>query len=77
MRARVHDSDGDNDIVGPTFTNAILIDQASYDAEGGVTYAFLSGLYVGGRIRFFEYDDGNDGLDYDGEIFSIVAGLDF
>ena len=34
-------------------------------------------LDLGERFRSFDYDDLNDDLDYDGEIFSIVAGLHF
>jgi len=75
--ARINDAEGDNSILGPTLTNQLIIDQDFYDAEFGLTYTFRSSVYVGGRFRVFDYDDANDRMDYDGEIFSIVAGLTF
>ena len=47
------------------------------DAEAGLTYSFDNGIYVGGRVRVFDYDDANDRLDYDGSIIAAVVGLEF
>jgi hypothetical protein len=77
LRFRINDSNGNNVITGPTFTNNLIIGQDYSDVEGGLTYTFLSGLYVGGRYRVFDYDDQNDLLDYDGDIFTIVLGVGF
>ena len=77
MWFRVNDSDGNDGLAGPTYTNDIVIAQDFSDVEAGVTYTFPSRLYLGGRYRLFDYDDVNDRLDYDGAIFSLVAGLNF
>ena len=77
LRIRVNESDGSNDLAGPTFTNRFVLLQDYSDVEAGVTYAFDNGLYFGGRLRTFDYDDANDRMDYDGEIVSVLAGLRF
>lgn len=77
VRARVNNSDGDNDLVGTTFVRRLPIAQDYADWEVGATYDFKNGLYVGGRFRSFDYDDANDRLDYDGEILSLVLGYRF
>jgi hypothetical protein len=77
FRFQVNESDGKSSITGSTFSNTLVILQDYSDVEGGLTYSFAGNLYVGARLRSFDYDDQNDGLDYDGEIFSIVAGLHF
>lgn len=77
VRLRINESDGRNDVLGPTFTNRLLLLQDYADLEAGVTYAFENGLYVGGRLRAFDYDDVNDRMDYEGEIVSLLAGMRF
>jgi hypothetical protein len=77
LRVRVNDSSGANDLAGPTFVNGLIIDQDFSDVEVGLTYTFGNGLYLGGRYRIFDYDDFNDRMDYDGDIFTLLAGLSF
>ncbi len=77
FRTQVNKSDGKNSITGSTFSNTLVILQDYSDVEGGVTYSFASNMYVGARLRSFDYDDFNNALDYDGEILSIVAGFNF
>jgi hypothetical protein len=77
VRFRYNDSAGNNDIVGTTYMNNLVINQDYSDVEAGVTYAFKSGLYIGGRYRVFSYDDFNNRLDYDGNVLTLVAGLGF
>jgi hypothetical protein len=55
-----------------------LIKQTYQDAEIGLTYTLSSGVYVGGTYRVFDYDDDVNGLvDYDGNIFTVLAGSTF
>ena len=77
IRTQANESDGKSAITGSTFSNTLFILQNYSDIEGGLTYSFARNVYVGARLRVFEYNDRNNALDYDGEIFSIVAGLDF
>ena len=77
FRARINDANGHNRITGTTFSNNIDIMQDFSDIEVGLTYTFDNGVYVGGRIRMFDYDDVNDRMDYDGDIVSLTAGLSF
>lgn len=74
---RRSDSDGGDDFLGPSFTQMYVINQDYSDAEVGVTRNLRSGLYVGARFRTFDYDDQNDRLDYDGEMLTLLAGLEF
>ena len=77
VRARINESDGNNDLVGSTYTNRLVILQDYSDFEGGLTYTFPKDYYVGAGFRTFDYDDHNDALDYDGDILSVIAGLRF
>jgi hypothetical protein len=77
FRARINDADGQNRFSGVTYSKTIALVQDFSDVEVGLTYAFDNGMYVGGRYRMFDYDDVNDRMDYDGEILSLVAGLEF
>ncbi len=80
LRYSMTEAEGDNVFVGDT-TGVIsegLIQEEYSDVEVGLSYHFPSGLYVGGSYRDFEYDDdGNELVPYDGEIFTIRAGLTF
>jgi hypothetical protein len=77
FRAQVNKADGKSAITGSTFSNTLVILQDYSDIEGGLTYSFPSNWYVGARVRSFDYDDFNNALDYDGEMFFLVAGLHF
>jgi hypothetical protein len=77
VRAQFNESDGDSAITGATYSSSLAILQDYADMEGGLTHTFPNDYYVGARLRTFDYDDHNDALDYDGDIFSIVAGLRF
>ncbi len=73
------ESDGDNLALGDVdgLLNNAVIDQDYQDIELGLTYSFDSGMYLGASFRDFDYDDGNDLLDYEGDIFTVRAGLTF
>jgi len=77
LRLRVNDASGANDLAGTLYTNSLMIGQDFSDLEAGVTYTFPRGLYLGGRYRIFDYDDLNDRMDYDGDIFTLIAGFSF
>jgi hypothetical protein len=92
LRYLTTESEGNNVLLGSSsgLVNDEQIEQDYDDTEVGVTYRFESGLWVGVALRDFDYDDGgrrldgmgtvlfrNNGLDYDGEIFTIKAGLSF
>ena len=82
------ESDGNNPLIGdltgrvncsspgaPVCNSAIGQDYD--DAEVGLTYTFPSGIYFGGTFRSFDYDDVNDLVDYDGDIVTFIAGMNF
>jgi hypothetical protein len=83
------DSDGTNPLIDSSGANldclpggagavcAPLIGQEYADAEIGLRYTFDSGIYVGGSYRDFDYDDVNALVDYDGTIFTLLAGVTF
>lgn len=77
VRAQHNDSDGRSSILGSMYTNTIPILQEYMDIEAGVTCSLPKDLYVGLRVKTFEYDDFNDSLDYDGEVFSVRVGMHF
>jgi hypothetical protein len=76
LSARLNDADGHNRIAGTTYSNTVDILQDFSDVEAGLTRSFANGMYVGGRLRMFDYDDVNDNLDYDGEVVSFVVGVE-
>ncbi len=73
------EADGNNSLTGENLglVNDTLVDQEFHDAELGFSYSFPSGLYVGAGLRDFDYDDGNDRLDYDGSMWTMRAGFRF
>jgi hypothetical protein len=75
LRARINSADGSNRLEGMTFSSNIALVQDYSDVEAGLTYSFKKGVYVGARVRMFEYNDINDRLDYDGDIIALVAGM--
>ncbi|MDH3785597.1 MAG: hypothetical protein OEV00_09765, partial [Acidobacteriota bacterium] len=77
FRTSMNDASGHNRIAGVTFSNNIDIMQDYSDFEVGLTHTFDNGVYVGGRLRMFDYNDVNDRMDYDGDIFALTAGLRF
>jgi hypothetical protein len=77
VRIRVNDSSGANGLTGQIYTTGLIIDQDFSDVEAGLTYTFPRGLYLGGRYRIFDYNDYDNRLDYDGDIFTLVAGFSF
>jgi hypothetical protein len=77
LRLRFNESDGASSIVGTNFADTFLVLQDYTDVEGGLTYTFPRGAYLGGRVRSFNYDDGNSLLSYDGQIVSVLAGYRF
>jgi hypothetical protein len=92
LRYLTTESEGNNVLFGSVngLVNDEQIEQEYEDATIGVTYTFETGLWVGVDLREFDYDDGgrrvdsagsvlfrNNGLDYDGQIFTIRAGLAF
>lgn len=77
VRGQLNDADGDNSLIGPAFRNTLLIDQDYLDLELGITHTLKSGVYLGGRLRHFDYDDARRQFAYDGEILTLVAGLSF
>jgi hypothetical protein len=75
--AQINESKGENSITGSMYSYAINIFQDYSSLEGGVTYTLPRDAYIGARFRSFDYDDDNVDLNYDGGIFTIVAGLQF
>ena len=84
------ESDGVNIIDGTTLNNLQTIDQKYRDVEVSLGYDLPSGLSLGASFRDFDYDDGairqlsgqpvesiGDRIDYDGQIFTVRAGLKF
>ena len=77
------DAEGTQDVVDltaptmPTLVNRENIDQSYADATIGLDYQFASGLSLGVALRDFDYDDGNNLLDYDGQHLTFRAGLRF
>ena len=63
------------------------IDQELLDYEAGVRYTFPKGVFIGGSVRVFDYEDDsifaftsgplNSPLDYDGSMIILRAGLSF
>lgn len=79
IRFATNESDGNDLLLGNVsgvVSNAVL-DQDFTDGELGVRHTFDSGMWLGASFRSFDYDEFNDLLDYDGEIFSILAGINF
>jgi hypothetical protein len=73
------ESDGDNVLVGD-LSDVVAdqkIKQEFSNAEVGLTYTFDSGIFLGASARSFDYDDFNDLLDYDGQIFTLRLGMTF
>lgn len=87
LRFSLAESEGDNFFLGTSFSGDIStvaglppgqrIDQDYTDWEAGLTYSFASGLFAGGSVRSFDYDDQNNLLDYDGEILTLHMGMKF
>jgi hypothetical protein len=73
------ESDGNNVLVGEIsgVVDDQIIMQEFRNAEVGLIYTFESGIFLGASARSFDYDDYNDLLDYDGEIFTLRLGTNF
>ena len=73
------ESDGDDLLIGDVtgLLNNEMIGQEYRDIGLGVTYNFPTGVFVGAGFRDLDYDDLNDLLDYDGQIFTIRGGTTF
>ncbi len=73
------ESEGNNLVLGSVsgLVNDETIAQDFTHAEAGLVYRFGSGVYVGGSLADFDYDDANDRLDYDGRILTLRFGTTF
>ncbi len=76
------EADGFNNVLDltlptPSVLNNLIIMQEFVDSEIGLSRMFDSGLRVGAAYRFFDYDDVNDLLDYDGSHLTVRAGFTF
>lgn len=79
VRYVMTESDGTDSLIGDINgpVASVPIDQEFHDIEGGATYTFNSGVFIGASIRDFDYDDINNLLDYNGTIFTIRGGTTF
>ena len=78
VRGQCNDADGNNSLIGPAYVDRLTIDQDYLDLEFGITHTLKSGVYLGGRLRHFEYDDAaRRQFAYDGDILTLIAGLSF
>jgi hypothetical protein len=79
FRVMMAEEDGDNVFMGDTsgVISSGDIDQDFLDWEAGVKYRLPSGLFVGGSVRGFDFEDVNDAQNYDGTIVTARAGFEF
>jgi hypothetical protein len=79
FRLWIADSDGATPLIAAGFTDtpSARIMQEYRDGDVGVRYTFPNGVFLGGSVRRFDYDDANDLLDYDGSILTFSGGLAF
>jgi hypothetical protein len=73
------EADGNNLLSGEIsgVVNDRPLGQEFRNAEIGLTYSFGGGIFVGASLRDIDYDDVNDLLDYDGQIFTLRLGTTF
>ena len=78
VRGWIADADGLDEIVADNFTDGEPNFTQDYtDGELGLRHTFRNSVFVGGSVRYFDYDDRNDLLDYDGTILTFNGGLAF
>ena len=79
FRVMMAEADGNNVFLGDVsgVISPGVIDQELLDWEAGVKYRLPSGLFVGGSLRGFDFDNVNEIQNYDGTIITFRAGFEF